>query len=924
MKRTSRLFLSLIGLLLAGGLLLALDAHVRGVSVEPLLSAVAPSRGAQSAGFGDEVTIGSTSGTVRALAAGDLDRDGDLDLVSDGLYAWENPGAASLSSTWVSSTLGTGVDAQDVALGDLDQDGDLDVVAAGSFGLVLWQNPWDGGSTTPFATWAVSHVLTTSQYRVDEAVIADLDHDGWLDVAAVRGYDASQGWLCAWRNPGAFVGTWQEHVISDTQGFQALAAADLDHDGWVDLVTGSGDYAPAPPQIRTWQNDGTPFAGAWPSSQVVDLWGDLGGDDANDIALADLDRDGWLDIAVGFEEDMEGRMGVWRNPGTPFATSWIVSATTNALYRVGNAAAADWDRDGDADLVSVPDAGGDEVCWWENDGSPFAGDWTCDRDWGSGVVAHDVLLADLDRDGDLDTVVSGENAIVAWPNDRAPHAWPLDNATVEIGDPGSAMIAIAAGDLDWDGDQDLVSSGLYAWENPYPNVSSVTWPSTTLDSGVPANDIALADLDHDGDLDVVAVGNAGVAIWENPRDGGVSTPFTAWPVSHALTTAQTLINEVVVADLDRDGWSDVAAVRGQPGAGGWLCAWRNPHALGPKWVSNVITDTPALLSIAAVDLDRDGWADLVTGSSSGYDVPAPEVRVWHNNHSPFAGRWDSNQVVDLEDDLGGDDANGLSVVDLDGDGWPDVVVGYEEDMSGHVGVWRNPGTPFSTGWPVSITMGADRVFGVASGDLDHDGDVDLVSIAYPGSDEVTWWENDGSPFDDPWSATRAWATGVGLYDLLLVDLYVNGDLDVIVSGDGSPKIVGWLALWERVYLPLILKDYVDYYVGPWESEPNDSAAQADGPLVSGQDYYGQTDDADDYYSLYVRSSGTISAGLTTPLTQGLQLSLLYGSPASPVEWDNSAPYSLAYEGAAGWYHVLVHAESTVSATAPYTLRVTYP
>jgi hypothetical protein len=163
-----------------------------------------------------------------------------------------------------------------------------------------------------------------------------------------------------------------------------------------------------------------------------------------------------------------------------------------------------------------------------------------------------------------------------------------------------------------------------------------------------------------------------------------------------------------------------------------------------------------------------------------------------------------------------------------------------------------------------------------------------------------------------------------LYDLLLVDLNVNGDLDVVMSGDGSPKIVGWLALWERAYMPLILKDYVNYYVGPWESEPNDSAAQANGPLVSGQDYYGQTDDADDYYSAYLRSSGHISVGLTTPLTVGLQLSLLYGSPASPVEWDDSAPYSLAYEGAAGRYYVLVHAESTVTTTALYTLRVTYP
>jgi hypothetical protein len=926
MKRMSRLFLSLIGLLLAGGLLLALDAHVRGASTEPVLSLAAPPRGVQSAGFGDEVTLGSASGTLRALAAGDLDRDGDLDLVSDGLYAWENPGAGALSSTWVSSALQAGVDAQDVALGDLEQDGDLDVVAAGGFGLVLWQNPWDGGGGTPFASWPVSHVLTTTTTNmVDEVVLADLDHDGWLDVAAARGYDTSEGWLCVWRNPGTFAGSWMPNVLSHDPGFQALAAADLDHDGWLDLVSGAGLYASAQ-EVRAWRNDGTPFAGPWPSSQVVELSLGLGTNHPNGIALADLDRDGWLDIAVGFEEDMGGRMGVWRNPATPFAASWTVSVTMNAGSQAGNVATADWDRDGDVDIVSVPDVGGSNVLWWENDGSPFSGEWLWERDWGASVDARGVLLADLDRDGDLDTVVSGQNAIVAWPNDLAPHEWPLDNARIGVGDTDREVRAVAAGDLDWDGDLDLVSDGLYAWEHPYPDTSSAPWPSSTLESGVVADDVVLADLDHDGDLDAVGSGKFGVAIWENPWNGGRGTPFASWPVSHVLTTAQTLVNEVVVADLDGDGWQDVAAVRGHYSNYGWLCAWRNPHVLIGTWASNVITNVPALfLSVAAADLDRDGWIDLATGSVSSSGVPVSEVRAWRNDGTPFAGGWDSSQVVDLKSDLGGDNPNALSIVDLDGDGWLDIAAGYEKTTWGYVGVWRNPGTPFGAGWPVSVTMEAHWVSALADGDLDHDGDADLVSAGFSGGEvAVAWWENDGSPFDAPWTSLRAWATGTGLYDLLLADLTKQGDLDVIVCGQGSSTIDAWLSLWKRICLPLILKDYVDYYVGPWESEPNDSAAQANGPLVSGQDYYGQTDDTDDYYSAYRRGSGTISVGLTTPLTQGLQLSLLYGSPASQVRWDNSAPYSLEYEGAAGWYHVLVHAESTVTTTVPYTLRVTYP
>jgi hypothetical protein len=930
MARMNRLFLSLIGLLLAGGLLLALDAHVRGASTEPVLSVAASQLGARSQRFGDQVIVGSAGITMCALAQGDLDRDGDLDLVSAGLYAWENPGAAALSSAWVSATLEAGVDASDLALGDLDRDGDLDVVAVGEFGVAIWQNPWDGGSSTPFASWPVSHVLTTTTTGVvDEVALADLDHDGWLDVAAVRGYDMSDGWLCVWRNPGTFAGSWTTNVLSSAAGYQSLAAADLDHDGWVDLVSGSGDYAPAQ-EVRAWHNDQTPFTGTWSSTQVVDLLGDLSGDDANGIALADLDGDGWLDVAVGFEEDTWGKLGVWRNPGAPFAAPWPVSVTTNALNRVGSLAGADWDGDGDVDFVSVPDVGGDEVCWWENDGSPFSGEWSCDRDWGSSADARDVLLADLDGDGDLDTVVSGENAIVAWANDRAPRVWPFASARVEIGDPGDTVYAIAAGDLDWDGDLDMVDSGedaIVAWRNPHPDYLASPWISASLGGADRGFDVELADMDHDGDLDAVAGGRFGIAIWENPWNAGAGTPFTAWPVSHVLTVSQILVYQVAVADLDRDGWLDVAAVRGNDPAEGWLCAWRNPHVLTDTWTANVITRTPGLQSLAAADLDRDGWIDLATGS--GLRSLVYEVRVWQNDHTPFSGSWPSNQVIDTLAALGGGEVRDIEMADLDGDGMLDAVVRFDHTGRARVGMWRNLGAPFNAAWTVSMTMDAGALVGqLAVGNLDGDGDVDVVDADYaspsPPESAVRWWENDGSPFDGAWSFEQEWAAGRGFLDVLVADIDKNGDLDTVVAGVGSPKIVSWLALWERAYLPIVSRNYVTYFAGPWEVEPNDSPSEANGALLSGQDYYGYLDDADDYYNIYVGSAGHIAVDLTAPITQGLELSLLYGLPASQVGWDGDAPYSLGYDGTAGGYYVRVYAEGTVTATTPYTLRVTHP
>ena len=68
---------------------------------------------------------------------------------------------------------------------------------------------------------------------------------------------------------------------------------------------------------------------------------------------------------------------------------------------------------------------------------------------------------------------------------------------------------------------------------------------------------------------------------------------------------------------------------------------------------------------------------------------------------------------------------------------------------------------------------------------------------------------------------------------------------------------GWVDKVEfvsSVSLPLVLQGYMPYFEGPWEREDNDRASQANGPLRSGQDYYGYPDDAFDYFYLSLASA----------------------------------------------------------------------
>ena len=128
MKRLGRLLIPFSGLIFAVGLLWVLSPRPPWAVAD------------QDAMVSHPVVLGDGDIVLRALTAGDLDGDGDLDLVSTGLLAWENP-STSFPSKWTSTTLASGVDAWDVTLGDLDRDGDLDAVAGGAFGLFLWQNP---------------------------------------------------------------------------------------------------------------------------------------------------------------------------------------------------------------------------------------------------------------------------------------------------------------------------------------------------------------------------------------------------------------------------------------------------------------------------------------------------------------------------------------------------------------------------------------------------------------------------------------------------------------------------------------------------------------------------------------------------------------------------------------------------------------
>jgi hypothetical protein len=337
--------------------------------------------------------ITSDTNDTRAVALGDVDGDGNVDMVAgilrqpNRLYlgnGTSNPwsGAVGVEITLDSDqTVGLGVD-------DMDGDGDLDVVAGNSNQrkrLYL-----SDGTSTPFDAVNGSDI-TADADRTQGMAVGDVDGDLDLDVVIGNSSQTNRLYL----NNGTadpFNGISGSDITADSQPTRSVALGDVDGDGDLDVVVGNTNR-----ENRLYLNNGTadPFNGVTGS--------DITGDRRNNraVGLGDMDGDGDLDVVMG-------NTGQWNrlylNNGTadPFNGVTGVNVTTNARNTF---AVAVGDADGDGDLDMVTGNRNQPNCLYLNNGTadPFNGA-TCLEVTSDALDTRAVALADVDGDGDLDLV----------------------------------------------------------------------------------------------------------------------------------------------------------------------------------------------------------------------------------------------------------------------------------------------------------------------------------------------------------------------------------------------------------------------------------------------------------------------------------------------------------------------------------------
>ncbi len=345
---------------------------------------------------------------VSSLALADVNGDGWLDLVV-GCYQsqsyppyndWENliyynvGGRLEDNPSWVSADeVHTGA----VAVGDFNHDGYPDVFSAnGGFAMspsVIYFGAPGGPSRNPGWTSAVPGRTWSTGLA-----LCDVDHDGYLDVVTTNEGNSSQDPFrpiyLFHNNAGAVepVPSWQSAELSIQD---SCAFGDFDNDGWEDLAVTKWDNGF---QTGVYKN----YSGTLGTTPV---WTTGYSDTDKGIAWADVDHNGWQDLAVGHDPTL-----LYSNAAGTFTQTWSSQAT---YFGQQDLKFCDVDGDGWAALAEVNFANGQTHIYMNRAGTlDRAPTWTYDSE----NVGTALAFGDINGDGRPDLVIgySGQPSIVVF------------------------------------------------------------------------------------------------------------------------------------------------------------------------------------------------------------------------------------------------------------------------------------------------------------------------------------------------------------------------------------------------------------------------------------------------------------------------------------------------------------------------------